>query len=295
MKRYHIDKALGAAGVCSAAPGRCSFGDDDAHYTSMDAAIASQELYEHAFSGRWTPENSKLDVQAIFKTAEIVLKATHEYIKQEDDVPAGSVVVKIHSESDDRSYLVKSEDGKWRPIVSRDGVNYSLGVLEHSVLAMEHRGSTTYYFTEIDPKFRSKIENAMAHLDEATDNVAAELHHAWQQGRRRVGGEIEPLEKQDKAGNVVDLANTAFRDLPDHWKAENRASARNAIVAISESQQYGGDEYTHVPEIIHDDWLHRNRAPAKGQEVAYSELSGEEKSKDITVLTKALNVIRKSY
>lgn len=122
--------------------------------------------------------------------------------------------------------------------------------------------------------------------------LASLIHESWRQDRfdTTAGNYVSRLkETKDKAwlsrhkGQIkVDIANTAYKDLPIDWKEENLLSAKVAIEKIED-----------VLYIIHDKWLDRNEGRAtEGQKKRYSRLSIEDRLKDIKILEEAVQIIK---
>jgi hypothetical protein len=294
MSKYHVNPATGNPGACTAVRGGCPFGDDDAHFTSLVAARSAYELSQAAFRRKRPSRPKKLDLPALYATAEQVLVPTMRYNLALDDKPTGSIVAKIHDFLPDRSYLVKTEKGLWHPILVKDSGEVSLGVLSHSTLAMEHRGHTEHYFTEVDPELRDKIESAVLELDEVSNEAAKLIHDGWRESRKREDGTYDSLLKSDDRGSIIDVALTPYEKLPKAWQDENVASARSALEAINSSKQYGGNEDTHVPEEIHFAWKERNDPKDPFPENYYA-LPAKEQAKDIMVLSKVLEVLYRDF
>lgn len=149
MSRYHVDPASGAPEVCIARSRSCSFGKDDAHYTSEASARSAYELSHGALIPLHKLIPGELDLQAILKSAKNNRYPTSLYSEHLDDKAVGSVVMGSKQGEARSTYLVKTEHDKWFPLLVDEvsGV-VKLGVLAYSVLAMEHRGASNYYFTE---------------------------------------------------------------------------------------------------------------------------------------------------
>jgi len=124
------------------------------------------------------------------------------------------------------------------------------------------------------------------------ENLASMMHEKWRQGRynpetKTYTPRLKSVKDQDwiaKHNGVaeVDIANTAFADLPADWREENFLSAKAAIEKIEG-----------VLNLIHDDWLDRNDQSASPEQKAqYSRLPKAEKEKDIDVLEEALIIMR---
>lgn len=113
--------------------------------------------------------------------------------------------------------------------------------------------------------------------------LAAQLHEEWAEFRNR-----EPRMKDDGQGGQVDIANTAFLDLPHKWQEENLLAGRSALAAVTEEE--GNIES--VAARIHRDWLSRNGEWAEEhQKRPYHLLSEEEKEKDRVLARAALKIL----
>lgn len=136
-------------------------------------------------------------------------------------------------------------------------------------------------------------------LEQVIEATASQMHEIWRSARRKPDGTYEPRLKETKdstwiaqhGSNQVDIANTAYAQLPNDWKAENQASA---AVAVNTFASYQGPISSAFVEqasnTIHIKWLERN-SWAKGGELdrPYAELPENEKQKDREVLYQALD------
>lgn len=129
-------------------------------------------------------------------------------------------------------------------------------------------------------------------------SLASELHEAWREQRKKDDGTYEPRiktsndEEWNEAHNTnqVDIANTAFKDLPVNWQYENLEAARVVISLVYDfvldNRIFSKIEIEQMAEIIHNEWLKRNSwvyDKTYGNSdlaVSYSELSKEEQDKD---------------
>lgn len=153
---------------------------------------------------------------------------------------------------------------------------------------------------------RQSLQRLAAPRSQAVDSgryiaeVASAFHEAWRAGRRKPDGSFEPRLKETKdpawiqahGRNQVDIANTAYRDLPADWQAENKASAEISVQLILAAK---GALLTPAfieqgSHVIHVKWLERN-AWAKGGEldVPYAQLPEPEKQKDREALYQAIH------
>jgi hypothetical protein len=135
--------------------------------------------------------------------------------------------------------------------------------------------------------------------------LASELHDEWRESRRNEDGTFEPRMKKtndatwiNKQGtDEVDIANTSYENLPDDWKAENKASADVAVGLIRAQAKRknpleNNEEFLeNASEVIHIEWLERNKAWAPPeQSISYQELSEDEKEKDRVIIRKAIKI-----
>lgn len=140
--------------------------------------------------------------------------------------------------------------------------------------------------------------------EELTTEVGSLLHDEWRASRKKENGTFEPRVKKTKdqawteknGTDQVDIANTDYRDLPEDWKGENKASAE---VAIGEIYKAGGKNLDEnfiekASAAVHDAWRERNKSWApKEQMVEFDELSEEEKNKDRVMVEKAVEMFKK--
>lgn len=144
-------------------------------------------------------------------------------------------------------------------------------------------------------------EQAKASLEavqEAVDTLGSAFHEDWRKTRLdEATGTFEPRIKETNdtawievnGTDQVDIANSTYDQLPDDWKAENKAAAE-VVVGVMVDRDGAidlSDESTRVEVggIVHDAWLARpNNKWAKGGEldVPFDQLSPEEQAKDIS-------------
>lgn len=139
--------------------------------------------------------------------------------------------------------------------------------------------------------------------------VASKLHDAWREPRRIEGtNTFEPRIKPAKdeawiashnGQTEVDIANTSYEDLPEPWKAENRAAAQSAVNEIKKAEASGiplDESFIETAsDAQHVEWLERNGSWAEEQQkLPYSELPESEKEKDRIVIRTALDVYKES-
>jgi hypothetical protein len=125
--------------------------------------------------------------------------------------------------------------------------------------------------------------------------MAAKLHEDWRQTRLREDGSYEPRVKEtaDKAWveahgtDQVDIASTAYSDLPKDWQSENRTAARVVYDLIDNPDTRGmvisaPENPSPVGQRVHEAWLGRNDWAASGDlGVPFDELPPDEQAKDI--------------
>lgn len=143
------------------------------------------------------------------------------------------------------------------------------------------------------------IKNALSY------SLGSDLHEAWRAPRKKEDGTFEPRIKKskDEAWNTmhgtdeVDIANCTFEQLPSNWQYENLEAARVAVEMVYDKTMSGEtftkEEIEEMASVIHDEWLKRNDWVFDKEygdpklAVPYSELSQEEKDKDIAQLAPA--------
>lgn len=142
--------------------------------------------------------------------------------------------------------------------------------------------------------------------DSNVATLADKLHEQWRQSRLDSStGTFEPRVKGTKDAawieknktNQVDIANTEYKDLPEDWQAENKASAEVAITEVERAKnavviELNEDFVNKASDTVHQKWLQRNGewAPAE-QKLPYAELSEEEKEKDRVFVRAAIRVV----
>lgn len=139
--------------------------------------------------------------------------------------------------------------------------------------------------------------------------VASKLHDAWREPRRIAGTDtFEPRIKpaKDEAWTAshngqteVDIANTSYENLPEPWKAENKAAAESAVSEIKKAEASNiplDESFIETASAAqHVAWLERNGSWApEEQKLSYDKLSESEKEKDRVVIRTALDVYKES-
>src|SRR3989344_5653199 len=129
---------------------------------------------------------------------------------------------------------------------------------------------------------------------EAVTALASTLHENWRKTRLNDRGEYDPRIKPTRdevwveahGTDQVDIANTAYEDLPVDWQAENKAAAEVVVGILDESNGNldlsNTEARSQVGQTVHKAWLSRNEW-AKGGELdkPFEELPPEEQAKDI--------------
>jgi hypothetical protein len=132
--------------------------------------------------------------------------------------------------------------------------------------------------------------------------LASQAHDEWRAPRKLATGGFEPRWKTAKdptwiaahGTDQVDIANTAYPDLPAEWQKENREGAKVAINLV-ESQQQAGlplDEgfVEQASAIVHHEWTLRNPWADAALLVSYEELPEVEKEKDRIFVRAAIQI-----
>lgn len=126
--------------------------------------------------------------------------------------------------------------------------------------------------------------------------VAALLHEDWRLTRLQEDGSFEPRVKgtadaewtaAHDGATELDIANTLYEDLPDDWKAENKAAGK-VIASLIENvgtdvNLQDPDQRSNIGQHIHDEWLTRNEWAKGGDlDVPFDELPADEQAKDLS-------------
>jgi len=141
------------------------------------------------------------------------------------------------------------------------------------------------------PQFNEREKLLEKQREELMRSLASRLHEEWRAKRKKEDGSFESRLKETKdalwtqshAGQTeIDIANTAFADLPRDWQEENLLAAKVALEKLED-----------VLNLIHDRWLDRNDENASPeQKTQYSRLPKGEKAKDIAILEEAIEMMR---
>ena len=144
--------------------------------------------------------------------------------------------------------------------------------------------------------------SAEAH-EAAVAALGSAFHEQWRETRRQEDGSFEPREKSTKdqawiethGTDTVDIANTAFGDLPEDWKAENAAAATTVVGILD---RHNGavdltddDTRNAVGEEVHAAWLSRNEWAKDGDlGKPFADLPKDEQDKDLAQVTTAIEL-----
>jgi hypothetical protein len=132
--------------------------------------------------------------------------------------------------------------------------------------------------------------------------VASALHEDWRRTRLQADGGYEPRVKAttDEAWiaahgtNQVDIANTAYPELPDDWQAENRAAAGVVVELLGRGaiDLSVADQRAEAGSVIHQAWLERNPWARGGElDVPFDQLPSGEQAKDLAQVVIAQEVL----
>jgi len=236
MIRYHMNQATGEPGLCSAKPGNCPFGGDEAHFTSPEAARKDFEKAQATFPDKkWTPTTTALDItDALAKTP--LLEAGEKFSAAEDK-PVGSLLIRLHHESDDSTYLIKAEDGKWYPIVRNSHFIYSLARSATPKENMEHSGSIGYYFPKPSESFAKKLSKvAKEDRAAAVAKIGKFVHNSVKYDYAEFSDIRVPYGNRSSEG-IKELSTTKYEELPLSAKEYYSNLANGAIDALEAYQQ----------------------------------------------------------
>jgi len=149
-----------------------------------------------------------------------------------------------------------------------------------------------------------QVKASLEDIQEAVDTLGSAFHEDWRKTRLdEATGTFEPRIKETKdlawieahGTDQVDIANSTYEQLPEDWKAENKAAAevvvgvmldRDGVIDLS-------DESTRleVGGIVHDAWLDRNEWAKGGElDVPFDQLTPEEQAKDINQIEVAQRI-----
>jgi hypothetical protein len=123
--------------------------------------------------------------------------------------------------------------------------------------------------------------------------IASQIHEEWRAPRRRPDGTFEPRPKETTdaewiaahGASEVDIANTAFPDLPADWQRENAIAAELAARVVDATVDY-------LAALIHEQWVSRHFeeewARDAGLLLPFNDLPREEQDKDRSIARIAL-------
>lgn len=141
-------------------------------------------------------------------------------------------------------------------------------------------------------------------VQEAVDTLGSAFHEDWRKTRLdEATGAFEPRVKETKdtawieanGTDQVDIANSTYDQLPEDWKAENKAAAEVVVGIMVDGDGVIdlSDEATRVEAggIVHDAWLSRNEWAKGGElDVPFDQLIPEEQAKDISQIEVAQQI-----
>lgn len=146
----------------------------------------------------------------------------------------------------------------------------------------------------------------MEQKSEIIQKVASTFHEEWRKNRLQDNWTYKPMieksedEKRTKEHwtDTVDIANTAFEDLPNNWQYENIQAAKVAVDLVYEKdlEKITAETIEELSKIVHEKRLERNWITwsFENQRVAYKDLSEEEKAKDRAQIEIAIKILKQS-
>lgn len=298
MSRFHVNPETGEAGQCKAQKGGCPFGTEGDHHDSIGEA---RQAYEAKMGNGVTSASDEYRDHAAFITETLY----DLHVVGENETYDGSTL-ELHEELRElnsdlveyaESYRLRATDEEEKAAWGRTAAKAAMeqAAYERSVIQLTPRDSW-----ESREAYRTALAEAQAKEEFAKEayldvreqyfespwqesKLAGQLHEEWAEARNR-----EPRMKPDGQGGEVDIANTAFLDLPYKWQEENLLAGRSALAAVIEEE--GNVEFAAVR--IHRDWLSRNGEWAEPhQKRPYHLLSEEEKEKDRVLARAALKIL----
>lgn len=200
-------------------------------------------------------------------------------------------------------YGPKISADTWRTLsqLELDDLEDKYGVVDPTIESYSH--DRDYMQANEHDKSLEIIEASPEAKTHAIDTLASTFHENWRKTRLTEQGEFEPRTKETEdetwieahGTNKVDIANTAYEDLPSDWQAENKAAAEIIVDIIEEAN---GDidlsdveVRSRVGQRVHEAWLSRN-GWAEGGELdrPFDELPEKEQSKDIEQIQIGLEI-----
>lgn len=146
----------------------------------------------------------------------------------------------------------------------------------------------------------------MKQKSEIIQKVASTFHEEWRKNRLQSDWTYKPMieksedEKRTEKHwtDTVDIANTAFEDLPNNWQYENIQAAQVAVDLVYEKilnlEKISIETIEGMSNIVHEKRLERNwiAGSFENQRVSYEDLSEEEKAKDRAQILTAIKIIQ---
>jgi hypothetical protein len=166
----------------------------------------------------------------------------------------------------------------------------------------------SFYRITHDPQLNEMIptgETLEKHKDSIINDTAARAHKQWASDYKKANGKDATRIKKTKDAawikkhgkSEVDIANTAFEDLPSDWKQENLEGAKATYAALhkvyADNTSHRGHpqakDLDKAASDVHDSWLERNGEWApENQKKPFDKLSEEEQDKDRAFVDSAL-------
>lgn len=146
----------------------------------------------------------------------------------------------------------------------------------------------------------------MKEKSEIIQEVASTFHEEWRKNRLQSDWTYKPMieksedEKRTEKHwtDTLDIANTAFEDLPNNWQHENIQAAKVAVDLVYEKdlEKITAETIEELSQIVHEKRLERNWIAwsFENQRVSYKELSEEEKAKDRIQIEIAIKILKQS-
>lgn len=147
----------------------------------------------------------------------------------------------------------------------------------------------------------------MTHMEQKSEiiqKVASTFHEEWRKNRLQDDWTYKPMieksedEKRTEQHwtDIVDIANTAFEDLPSNWQYENIQAAKVAVDLVYEKdlEKITAETIEELSQIVHEKRLERNWIAwsFENQRVSYENLSEAEKAKDRLQIQIAIEIIK---
>jgi hypothetical protein len=134
--------------------------------------------------------------------------------------------------------------------------------------------------------------------------IAGRTHQDWRDQYRAANGDKPRIKKTKDAewsvkhdgATELDIAATAYADLPSDWQAENRLGAESAVdpilAAVDASRSLDESFVEEAAATVHSKWIERNGGWADPKlMVAYADLPEEEKEKDRFFVRRAIEAL----